>query len=56
MRFDHITTTPNSSGLQIVGFEADFMGITADGKAPHTHQITNFRPATIGSTKFVREG
>ena len=55
IRFDHITSTPNSSGLQIVGFEANFMGITTDGKGPHTHQITNFRPATIDSTKFVTE-
>jgi hypothetical protein len=55
MRFDNITSTPNSSELQIVGFEADFMGITTEGKGPHTHQISNFRPVTIDSSKFITE-
>jgi hypothetical protein len=56
MRFDDIASTPNTNKLQIAGFEADFMGITTDGKGPHTHQISNFKPVTIDSTKkFVIE-
>jgi hypothetical protein len=55
MRFDDITSNANSSELQMVGFEADFMAIITVGKGPHTHQISNFRPVTNDSTKFITE-
>ena len=42
MRFDNVNRTHDSDELDVVSFGTDFMGNTADGKEPYTHQISNF--------------
>jgi hypothetical protein len=43
IRFDNVNRTNDSGELHVVSFGADFMGITTEGKGPHTHEISNFR-------------
>jgi hypothetical protein len=57
MTFDSINGSidGNNTALQVQGFEADFTAVFEDGTGSHTHQITNFQPRRVDSSKALAE-
>jgi hypothetical protein len=57
MTFDNIGSSIDDidTALEIQGFEADFMAVFEDGTGPHTHQISNFNPVSMDSSKVYAE-
>ena len=57
MTFDKIGSSidGNDTALVVQGFEGDFVAVVEDGAGPHTHQITNFQPRRVDSSKAPAE-
>jgi hypothetical protein len=58
MTFDNVNGSSidgNNATLQVQGFEADFTAVFEDGTGAHTHQITNFQPRRVDSSKALAE-
>jgi hypothetical protein len=57
MTFDNISSidSNNNTALEVQGFEADFTAVFEDGTGAHTHQIMNFQPRRVDSSKVPAE-
>lgn len=55
MTFDNIIIDSNNTALAVQGFEADFTAVFEDGTGAHTHQIMNFQPRRVDSSKAIAE-
>ena len=52
MTFHNISSIDsNNTAPEVQGFEADFTAVFEDGTGAHTHQITNFHPIRVNSSK-----
>jgi hypothetical protein len=56
MTFHNISSIDsNNTAPEVQGFEADFTAVFEDGTGAHTHQITNFHPIRVNSSKAPAE-
>ena len=53
MTFDNVSSidSNNNTALEVQGFNADFIAVFEDGTGAHTHQITNFHPIRVNSSR-----
>ena len=56
MTFENVSSIDsNNTSPEVQGFNADFIAVFEDGTGAHTHQITNFHPIRVNSSKAPAE-